>query len=154
VKRLPNALVIDDEIQIRTLVAQVLRSDGWEVSEASTAEEAFRILHERPWMLVFCDVVLGGPTGYEVLRRFAQEQQVARFVLMTGHGSAAGALDATAIGAYDYLVKPFSVDDILRIARAVRAQHTSSSKHFQVQKDEESGYVSDIPLIGKIPKFV
>jgi two-component system response regulator AtoC len=154
VNRLPNALVIDDETQIRTFVAEVLRSDGWEVSEASTAEETFKMLHEQPWMLVFCDVVLGGPNGYEVLRRFEQERQDARFVLMTGHGSAAGALDATAIGAYDYLVKPFSVDDILRIARDVRAQYKSSSKHIPAQENDHSGYVSDIPLIGKSPKFV
>ncbi|HKX84233.1 MAG TPA: sigma-54 dependent transcriptional regulator [Pyrinomonadaceae bacterium] len=153
-KRLPNALVIDDEPQIRTFVAEVLRSDAWDVSEAATAEEAFRILHERPWQLVFCDVILGGPTGYEVLQRFAKEQHDARFVLMTGRGSAAGALDATAIGAYDYLVKPFSVDDILRIARDVRAQDKTSSKRFPLQEDEPDGYVSDIPLIGKSPKFV
>ena len=153
-KRLPNALVIDDETQIRTLVAEVLRSDGWEVSEAGTAEKAFQMLHEQPWKLVFCDVVLGGPNGYEVLRRFAQEQQDARFVLMTGHGSAAGALDATAIGAYDYLVKPFSIDDILRIAQDVRAQYKSFSKYIPTQENDHSGYVSDIPLIGKSPKFV
>lgn len=153
-KKLPNALVIDDEGQIRSFVAEVLRSDGWEVSEAATAEEAFQILHDRPWMLVFCDVVLGGPDGYEVLRRFVQEQQEARFVLMTGHGSAAGALDATAIGAYDYLVKPFSVDEILRIATAVRTQHRSSLKRLESTVPDEEGYISDIPLVGKSPKFV
>ena len=155
VKHLPNALVIDDEEQVRALVAEVLRTDGWEVSEAGTAEEAFQILHKQPWMLVFCDVVLGGTDGYEVLRRFVEEQQDARFVLMTGHGSAAGALDATAIGAYDYLVKPFTVDEILRIARDVRSQHRSASKRADSQDFQPAeGYVSDIPLIGKSPKFV
>lgn len=154
-KHLPNALVIDDDTQVLALVADVLRSDGWQVSEASTAEEAFRIVHEQSWTLVFCDVVLGGLDGYEVLRRFSEEQKDARFVLMTGHGSAAGALDATAIGAHDYLIKPFSVDDILRIARDVRSQQKLTSKNSEKQSKQVSpGYVSDIPLIGKSPKFV
>jgi len=155
VKRLPNALVIDDDTQVLAFVANVLRSDGWRVSEAGTAEEAFGIVHEQPWTLVFCDVVLGGLDGYEVLRRFSDEQKDARFVLMTGHGSAAGALDATAIGAHDYLIKPFSVDDILRIARDIRSQEKLTSSISEKQsKDVSPGYVSDIPLIGKSPKFV
>jgi len=155
VKTLPNALVIDDEPQVRSLVADVLKSSGWNVSEADSADAAFRQLNEREWTLVFCDVILGGPNGYEVLRRFADEQQQARFVLMTGHSSAAGALDATAIGAHDYLVKPFSIDDILRIADDVRDQKRSTTKRADLKSAEgDDGYVSDIPLIGKSPKFV
>lgn len=154
-KTLPNALVIDDEPQVRSLVADVLKSSGWNVSEADSADAAFRQLNEREWTLVFCDVILGGPNGYEVLRRFADEQHQARFVLMTGHSSAAGALDATAIGAHDYLVKPFSVDDILRIADDVRDQKRSTTKRADLESAvSDDGYVSDIPLIGKSPKFV
>ena len=62
VKRLPNALVIDDDTQVLAFVANVLRSDGWRVSEAGTAEEAFGIVHEQPWTLVFWDVVLADST--------------------------------------------------------------------------------------------
>ncbi|MBA3352152.1 MAG: sigma-54-dependent Fis family transcriptional regulator [Blastocatellia bacterium] len=154
-KTRPNALVIDDEPQVRSLVADVLKSSGWNVSEADSADAAFRQLNEREWTLVFCDVILGGPNGYEVLRRFADEQQQARFVLMTGHSSAAGALDATAIGAHDYLVKPFSIDDILRIADDVRDQKRSTTKRADLESAQgDDGYVSDIPLIGKSPKFV
>src|SRR6185503_6312670 len=83
------------------------------------------------------------------------EQKDARFVLMTGHGSAAGALDATAIGAHDYLIKPFSVADILLISRDIRSQEKLTSSISEKQsKDVSPGYVSDIPLIGKSPKFV
>src|SRR6478672_1644827 len=97
------ALVIDDEPQISGLVARILRSEGWTVDEASSAKGALSKLGERPWSLVFCDVMLGDLNGYEVLRQFSEKQPEARFVVMTGHGSAAGALDATSFGAYDYL---------------------------------------------------
>lgn len=150
-----NALVIDDEAQISGLIAQVLTSDGWNVNEVQTAEQAFEMMQKQHWSLVFCDVMLGGTDGYVVLLRFSEQQPEARFVLMTGHGSAAGALDATAIGAYDYLVKPFTVDDILNISSLVREQRQLRARH-KKEKPEIlfAGYTSDIPLIGKSPKFV
>jgi len=155
VKKDLYALVIDDEPLVSDFVTQVLRSEGWNVSEARTAEQAFEMLSEQKWLLVFCDVVLGGTDGYEVLRRFSEKQSEARFVLMTGHGSAVGALDATAHGAYDYLVKPFTVDDILNITKIVGEEHQHRSKP-ETAKSQSSllDYASDIPLIGKSPKFV
>src|SRR5215210_6144037 len=116
-----KALVVDDEAVIRDIVADVLRADGWTVSEADTAERAFELLLHEDWSLVFCDVVLGGEDGFSVLRRFKEEQPDAQIVLMTGHGSAVGALDAAALGAYDYLFKPFNVKHILSLAQSVRA---------------------------------
>src|SRR5437764_10207454 len=55
-----QALVIDDDLQIREFVSTVLRDDGWSVAEAETAEHAYEMLNERRWSLVFCDVMLGG----------------------------------------------------------------------------------------------
>ncbi len=153
-KRNFHALIIDDESTIRGLVAEVLSSDGWSVSQAATAEDALAMRADREWSLVFCDVVLGGPDGYSVLREFSELQPDARFILMTGHGSAAGALEATSIGAYDYLQKPFGVDDILRISDVIKEQ-LSKRKKRPKQKDEISGaYESDLRLIGTAPKFV
>jgi two-component system response regulator AtoC len=152
-----HALVIDDEPQVRGFVAQILRTSGWDVQEARSAEQAFDMLDEHQWQLVFCDVVLGGADGYEVLRSFSERQPKARFVLMTGHGSAAGALDATAIGAYDYLVKPFAVDDVLKISRTVRERYSNRAGKKAASHESiaaQQGYTSDIPLIGKSPKFV
>lgn len=148
-----HALVIEDEPLVSAFVSEVLAEDGWTVSQAQSAEEAFKMLSERRWLLVFCDVILDGADGYAVLRHFNEKQSEARFVLMTGHGSAAGALDATAIGAYDYLVKPFTVGDILNLSKLVREQHQNRLQ--PAPPDTASpGYTSDIPLIGKSPKFV
>ena len=113
---LPQALVVDDESSVRGFISEVLRSDDWQVIEAESADAAFAAMAANEFDLVFCDVMLGATDGYTVLRRFRDEQPNARCILMTGHGSAAGALDATAIGAFDYLLKPFSVADILRIS--------------------------------------
>src|SRR6185436_157836 len=114
-----QALVIDDDPQVRGFVSQVLRDEGWQVTEADSAETAFELLREHKWSAVFCDVILGGADGYSVLKRFKDELPQTKVVLMTGHGSAAGALDATAFGAYDYLLKPFSIEALQGLSRAV-----------------------------------
>lgn len=155
-KKEMQALVIDDEPQVREFVASVLRSDGWHVQEAANAESAFEMLNDNQWSLVFCDVMLGGADGFAVLRRFTSEQPKAMVVLMTGHGSAVGALDATAFGAYDYLLKPFGVVEVLTLANAVRTRMTSHSdrRHAENSPKAEPIYISDIELIGCSPAFV
>ncbi len=150
-----QALVIDDEPQVSALVARVLQDDGWTVSQASDAAEAAEKLKEQTWSLVFCDVVLGGPDGYSVLRDFTQIQPTAPFILMTGQGSAAGALDATSTGAYDYLLKPFTIDDILKISTAVKEQLRGRKQRGRTDsKQLPRGYESDLHLIGTSPTFV
>jgi len=152
-----RALVIDDEPQVRLFVAEVLRADNWQVSEAETAEHAFEMLSaaER-WAIVFCDVKLGGADGFAVLRRFTEEQPAARIVLMTGHGSAAGALDALAFGAYDYLLKPFGVDEVMALAKAVRSRDETGARreHQRHTIEETSAYQSELNLIGRSGAFV
>jgi DNA-binding NtrC family response regulator len=153
-----KALVIDDNELVRSNVAEVLRADGWDVSEVESAERAFEMLKSDRWALVFCDVKLSDKhdaEGYAVLRRFVGEQPDAQIVLMTGHASAAGALDAVSFGAYDYLSKPFENEQVLDIARSVRRG---------IEKRERPGttgelpptpvYVSDINLVGASAAFV
>jgi DNA-binding NtrC family response regulator len=154
-----QALVIDDEPAIRDFVSEVLRAEGWQVEEVETAEHAFEVLRERHWSLVFCDVLLGGADGFAVLRRFAEEQPDAKVVLMTGHGSAAGALDATAFGAYDYLLKPFGVEDVQHIAEQVR--HRAETHHASARTETleaapaaPAPYSSDIDLVGRSAAFL
>ena len=154
-KQVLPALVIDDDPQVRSFVANILRAEGWAVSEAASAEQALNLLPEKVWVLVICDVMLGDADGYTILRKFNEHVPEARFVLMTGYGTAAGALDATAIGAYDYWVKPFAVDVVLNLSKSVHEQHKTRLQHKTSKTVSPApGYISDIPLIGNSPKFV
>src|SRR3977135_2432639 len=125
--RTVHALVIDDEQPVRDFVCTVLENDGWKVSRAGSAEAAFEMLTQEAWSIVFCDVMMGGADGFAVMRRFKEEFPETKVVLMTGQGNAAGALNATAFGAYDYLLKPFSAEDLQSLSAALREQ--VSSKH-------------------------
>ncbi len=148
-----QALVIDDEPQVRAFVSTVLREDAWTVTEAESAEQAFGMLSERSWAVVFCDVMLGGADGFAVLRRFKEELPETKVVLMTGHGNAAGALDATAFGAYDYLLKPFGVEELQSLSAALRDQLTSRPHRISVGK-RDTTYRSEIDLVGRSHAFI
>src|SRR5919205_2176542 len=140
-----EALVIDDDPQVRRFVSAVLVEDVWEVCEAESAERAFEMLQERDWSLVVCDVFLGDANGFDVLRRFKQELPGTPVILMTGHGSAAGALDATAFGAYDYLLKPFGAEALRSLLEAVRERIRQRSTRRVIRKrDVGPVYLSDI----------
>jgi len=113
-------------------------------------------MHQHQWSLVFCDVKLGGEgslDGYAVLKRFGQQQPEALIVLMTGHGSAAGALDAISFGAYDYLMKPFGIGDVTAISGSAR-NVIEKRTHRKVLTELPTNYVSDTNLVGCSMAFV
>src|SRR6202165_968245 len=153
VDRTLQAWVIEDEQPVRDFVCTVLEIDGWKVSRAASAEEAFEMLGQENWPVVFCDVMLGGADGFAVLRRFKEELPETKVVLMTGHGNAAGALDATAFGAYDYLLKPFGVEELQSLSAALRDQ--LSHRPHRVSIGTRAGARdSDIDLVGRSHAFI
>jgi DNA-binding NtrC family response regulator len=149
-----QALVIDDDPQVRGFVSRVLQDEGWQVTEADSAETAFEMLRDQKWSTVFCDVVLGGADGFSVLKRFKDELPQTKVVLMTGHGSAAGALDATAFGAYDYLLKPFSVDDLKLLSKSLAERLAKAPHHRLLARKRAGSYESDIDLVGRSNVFI
>lgn len=149
-----QALVVDDEPQVREFVSAVLKEEGWTVAQSPSAEDALGRVNEANWSVVFCDVMLGGANGYSVLRYFKEKLPEAKVVLMTGHGSAAGALDAAAFGAYDYLLKPFGADELQSLSRALVEQFKSRSTHRLISRGRTSTYESDIDLVGRSAVFI
>jgi len=149
-----QALVVDDEPQVREFVSAVLQEEGWTVVQSPSAEDAFERVDEADWSVVFCDVMLGGANGYSVLRHFKEKLPEAKVVLMTGHGSAAGALDATAFGAYDYLLKPFGADELKSLSRALGEHFNSRSAHRLIGRRGAPTYQSDINLVGRSAVFI
>src|SRR6185369_2585412 len=148
-----QALVIDDEEQVRQFVAEVLRGEGWNVAQSPSAEDAFARMDEELWSVVFCDVVLGGADGFTVLRHFKERMPETKVVLMTGHGTAEGALNAAAFGAYDYLLKPFGPDELQSLSRAFREQ-LAERLHRSSPTRRSAAYHPDIELVGRSQAFI
>ena len=143
-----KALVIDDEHYVREFVSDVLRGDGWSVSQSPSTEDAFERLPEKPWSVVFCDVALGRANGYNALHTFKEKLPDSRVVLMTGHGTIADALDSTAFGAYDYLLQRFGTEELQLLSQALREQLTGGTKRTSPARRTAACH-SDIELVGR-----
>jgi two-component system, NtrC family, nitrogen regulation response regulator NtrX len=117
-----DILIVDDEADIRMLIAGVLKDEGYATREAADSTEALRELHARQPTLVVLDIWLQDSEldGIEILRRLRAEMPSVPVVMISGHGTIETAVEAIKIGAYDFIEKPFKSDRLLLIlARAI-----------------------------------
>ena len=110
-------LVADDEPTIRSVIAQVLRLDGHDATEAGSAEEALDAFRARPFPIVISDINMPGMSGLDLLREIKAMDPESLVVIMTSQASLEVATAALRGGAYDFLVKPF--DDLIMISALV-----------------------------------
>ena len=103
-------LIIDDEIHIRRLTARMLEIAGFEVLEAANGPQALRLLEDAKPDLITCDIAMPGMTGFEVLQAIKSQPATAAIpvIMLTAIGQDKDAARATALGAADYITKPFS----------------------------------------------
>jgi DNA-binding NtrC family response regulator len=107
-------VVDDDEVSCR-LFAEVLESDGHEVHQARSGEEALDSLRKETYDLLLVDVRMPGITGLDVTRTMRQEQPLLPVIVMTAFGSIETAVEAIHEGAYDYVSKPMNLDELKKI---------------------------------------
>jgi len=116
-------LVADDEDSLRWVLDKGLRQAGYDVTSVKGGEEALRAFAEAPFDLVFLDVRMPGIDGLTVLARLRQAHPDIAVIVMTAHGTMDTAIQAMQRGAYDYLAKPFDLDEVLLLAeRALQSQ--------------------------------
>lgn len=119
-----EVLVIDDEADIRELVAGILQDEGYETRTAGNSDEAFAALEARLPSLVILDIWLQGSRmdGLEILDSIKRAHPDMPVVMISGHGTIETAVGAIKRGAYDFIEKPFKADRLLlQIQRAIEA---------------------------------
>jgi two-component system response regulator HydG len=113
-------LVVDDQRNMRTTLSLMLRGASHEVAEAADGEEACEKVEVDSYDLVLTDLKMGGKDGIEVLRHAKQSSPLTEVIVMTAYGTIESAVEAMRIGAYDYIQKPFSEEELLvKVDRAV-----------------------------------
>jgi diguanylate cyclase (GGDEF)-like protein len=110
-------LVVEDEDTLRTMIARVLKRDGYEVVEASSGEQALTLFRQSPFPLVLTDIVMGKMNGLTLLGELKLIDPDVLVIIMTSHASLDAATMALRSGAHDFLVKPF--DDIRVVTNVV-----------------------------------
>ncbi len=137
-----SILLADDEERILKNLARALRDEGHEVVATTSSEEALRLLSGRPFDLLVVDNRMPGKTGLEVLRDLATgtpEWERPEVVMMTAHATVESAIEAMKLGAFDYLQKPFEVDELLVVAARALDHHRlrTQNRYLLSERDEE-----------------
>lgn len=110
-----NILIVDDEINIRDSLKIILETEGYTVLDADSGEEAIKKFKSNSIHLVLLDLKMKGMSGEETLKHIKNINSETMVIILTGHATLDSSLEAIKYGAYDYLKKPVSVDDIRRL---------------------------------------
>ena len=115
-----RVMVVDDEETVRSLLQRTLEEAGYDVDTAANGEEALDRMSQLSIGVVFLDVKMPGMSGMEVLAKLTADWPDTCVIMATAVGDAQTVVEAMKIGAYDYITKPFSRDDvILKLRRAL-----------------------------------
>jgi len=132
-------LIVDDEVNLRKTLAEILSSRGYSILEADDGTSAVELLKEEQPDLIFSDWKMPEMGGQELLQFLRSEPRLASIplIVITAFGSSHSAIEATRLGAYDFVTKPFDLDEIL--ATAERAlDHASLNRQVLRQQAAES----------------
>ena len=116
-------LVVDDEESIREFLEIMLKKEGYEVSCAEDGQVAVDILKKKSFDLVISDMQMPNLSGMDLLKHVKDQYPDVVFMMITAFGTTETAVEAMKIGAYDYITKPFKIDEVrINIANALRSQ--------------------------------
>ena len=119
----PRILVVDDEESIREFLDIMLRKDGYDVTLAEDGERAKEILTKKSFSMVITDLQMPKMNGMELLKHIRVQYPELLVMVITAFGTTESAVEAMKMGAYDYLTKPFKLDEVrINLQNAVRAQ--------------------------------
>jgi two-component system response regulator PilR (NtrC family) len=107
-----HVLVVDDEKSIQEFFAILLKKEGYEAACASGGEEALSLIAAKQYDLVISDVAMPGMSGLELLQKIKSDNPQSAVLMMTAYSDTESAVQAMKLGAVDYLLKPFKVEEI------------------------------------------
>ena len=110
-------LIVDDELSMREFLSILLEREGYQVEVADSAEEALRLMETSLFDLVISDVNMPGLGGIELLARVKQITPETGVLMITAYSAAEQAVEAMKLGAYDYICKPFKIEEIKQLVK-------------------------------------
>jgi DNA-binding NtrC family response regulator len=124
-----RVLLVDDERDFLETMIKRLRKRNLEVAGVNSGEEALRMLRETPMDVVVLDVRMPGMDGIQVLREIKTINPLVQVIMLTGHANVEVAVEGMELGAFDYLMKPANLDELL-----YKIQDACKAKTLQEQK--------------------
>ncbi|MBU0674700.1 MAG: sigma-54 dependent transcriptional regulator [Proteobacteria bacterium] len=145
-----NILVVDDELSMREFLKILLEKEGFSTTTASDGDEAVDIMTSEDIDLVITDIRMPGMGGLALLENIKATRNATPVVMITAYASPEDAVAAMKNGAFDYITKPFKVDEIKRIIRSALATNKERDKTKASYGNEFEGIIGSSPEMRKI----
>lgn len=141
-ERKASVLIVDDEEKLRRYLRKELERKGYAACDAADRDGALRALAGRAVDVVLLDIVLPGASGMEILAELRREQPELQVIMLTGNAAVESAVRAMKLGAYDYLPKPYQLDELLplvdRAFAKARLTRENRSLRLELARHRES----------------
>ena len=132
-------LIVDDDKGICESLEELLRVEEYQADSASSGEIALEALAGEKYDLVLLDIRMPGIDGVEVMHEIRKYHPDTRIIIITGYGSLESAIEAIRSGAQDYMLKPYTAEDILlSISRALSEKESRTRKEILIEQLESS----------------
>jgi DNA-binding NtrC family response regulator len=136
----PRILVVDDEMIVCESCKRILEEEGYEVETALGGMEAFEKMKENPFDIVITDLKMPGIDGMEVLRTFRKEYPDAIIIMITGFSTVETAVEAMKLGAFDYISKPFTPDEVSIVVKKAIEQKSLLLENIYLRQELQEKY--------------
>ncbi len=147
-----KVLVVDDDSLMKDFLQEALVRSDYSVDLASTGEEALKKIKDKDYDIILSDIRMPNMSGMELLKATREYLPDAKVVMMTAYGTVENAVEAMKLGAFDYVMKPFSADEIeLRLKRAFE-QIRLTRENIRLRSQLASQYRFD-NIVGKSPQM-
>lgn len=135
-----SILIVEDEKILRISLTDALKAEGYIVFAVADGNEALAALSEGDFSLVITDIRLPGASGVDILRKSLADSPLTPVIMMTAYGSIKDAVSAIRSGAFDYITKPFDLDELLiTVAKALEVQ-SITEENIRLKKELSSYY--------------
>lgn len=133
----PRVLVIDDEAAIRDSMKMILEYEGYECLLAPSGQDGIALVEREPLDLVFLDIKMPGMDGLEALGRIKAANETLPVVIISGHGTVSTAVEATKLGAFDFIEKPLARERVLIDVRNALDQGRLRDENRSLRRERE-----------------
>ena len=133
-------LIVDDELSIREFLEILLVEEGYQVTTARSGAEALEKINDKDFHMVISDIQMPKLNGIEVLKRVKEISPSTEVIMITAYASAESAVEALKCGAYDYITKPFKVDEIKLILQKAFEKITLQNENILLKKELKENF--------------
>jgi DNA-binding NtrC family response regulator len=142
-------LVVEDDSAVRTTLVTFLELEGYQVDAVASSREALERLSRQSYPIIISDIYLDDRTGLDVLEEARRRDPSCAVILMTARGTIETVMAATRGGAFDYIAKPFELDQMLQAVKRAEQALTASEA-----EEEEAEELPETELVGSSPAMV